>query len=127
MISKHKGRYNYLSNEDSWCVSIDLPADAPRQSISQCWDLDEEPDIDSLPPSEVIELISERLERYLLSTKREEYRKVIQWVRDNAERVDAFWAAEEIERLERRRDRLAQDIERLRRYLPVDAKPVEAR
>jgi hypothetical protein len=97
MISKDKGRYDYYSTKERWCVSVRLPTDAPQKVISQTWDLDDEPDIDSLPLSEVVELISDRLESFLVNTRREEDRKVIEWVRENAERLDALWAGSEIE------------------------------
>jgi len=96
-----------------WCVSLRLPADAPQREISQTWDLDDEPDVDDLPPSEVIEIISQRLEHYLFSTGREEDRKVIAWVRANAARLDAEWAASEAEQIPRRIVRLQGRLEEL--------------
>jgi hypothetical protein len=118
MITKNKGRYDLCSNEEQWHVSIKLPNDAPQRSLSDTWNLDDEPDIEDMPPSEVVEIISERIESYLLSTSREENRAVVQWIRDNAERLDAEWAAGQIKLMESRRAALAERINSLRAYLP---------
>jgi hypothetical protein len=116
MISKHKGRYDLCSTEEKWCVSVRLPPGAPKEAISQTWDLEDEPDIDGLPPSDVVELISERLESFLVNTRREEDRKVIEWVRENAEPLDALWAGSEIERLKRQIEAEEREIKRLEQY-----------
>ncbi|KKM87472.1 hypothetical protein LCGC14_1268490 [marine sediment metagenome] len=118
MITKSKGRYDLLSSDQQWCVTIRLPNDAPRLALSGMWELDAEPDIEDLPPSEVVEVISERIESYLISTSREKEREVVQWIRDNAERLDAEWTAGQIKLLESQRKALAERIDSLRAFLP---------
>ena len=88
-----------------------LPEDAPATQIQQHWPLDSEPNIDGMPPSDVIELISERVEEYLFSSQREEQQTIIAWVRAHDERLDAEWAQGQI-------DILAARIATLQKLIP---------
>lgn len=113
-ISKSKGRYDACSHDEEWCVSLQLPAGAPQRRISQMWPHDNEPDVDDLPPSEVIEIISQRLDEYISISGREEDRAVIAWVRENAARLDAEWAASEVLQIEGKIAGLMNRLEELR-------------
>jgi len=117
IISKNRGRYDLCSTEEEWCVSICVLDDGLERCISEIWPLDDEPDIDNQPPSEVIELIAERVERHLVSAGRPKDREIIQWVRENAEHCDDAWARQQIQRLERRREALATQILSLQQHL----------
>jgi hypothetical protein len=108
-IHKQFGRFNLLRANKSWCLQLRLPDDAPARSIAETFNEDEEPD-DSGPPSEIVEIIAEKLESYLISTKRDETRKVIEWCRENADRLDHIWA-------EARINSLKLQIGRLNQYL----------
>lgn len=114
-IIKRKGRYDFCSNNEEWCIQIlGLPDNAPAKSISEHWPIDDEPDIDDAPPSEVVELISERLESYWLNTAREEKRKVIEWAREHAEEIDSQWAKIQIEQKQKLIERLQDEIDDLK-------------
>ena len=119
-ITKSKGRYNLCSTEEDWNVAIRFPDGAPFAGISEMWPLDNEPDIEDVPPSEVIELISERVESHLVSTSRAHNREIIAWARKQADKLDAAWAESEITRLEKRRTRLAERIDTLRWMIPQE-------
>lgn len=113
-ITKVKGRYNFCSNEEQWRVAITgLPNEAPAKYLSKTWDIEDEPYIKNLPPSEVVEIISERVESFWISTSREKDREIIQWIRNNSEELDVKWAKGEIKRKEKAIGRLQEDIERL--------------
>ena len=112
-IRKRLGRYNLCSTEKEWLVSIQFPSGSLFQRIRETWAEEDEPDIDGLPPSEVIELISERVESHLISSSRKEERKIIGWVRENAERLDAQWAQDEIAQKRKCIERLHSEIKSL--------------
>ena len=113
-IFKSKGRFNMCSNEEQWQAGITgLPEDAPHKGICQTWDIDDEPYIEGEPPSEVIEIISERVESYWISTSRKKDRETIQWIRDNIDRLNALWAKDEIEKREKRVKQIQVEIKGL--------------
>lgn len=117
-ITKSRGRFNLASNEYQYQIVLrGLPKDAPKQILSETFNEDEEPDISDIPPSEVVEIISERLESYLYSTSRDEKRKVIKWCRENSELIDSIWAKDEIERKKASIKRIEDKIKDLETYL----------
>ena len=110
-ITKCRGHYDFLHpSEEEWNVTVTLPDDAPKAYLNETWALDDEPDISGLTPSEAAELIVERTESYLISTKREDHRKILEWVRENAVRLDTEWALDELRRLKERRLALSNRI-----------------
>lgn len=116
-ILKNLGRYNWASNDKDWLVQVFLPVGAPQSSVSETWPQDKEPDTDGLPPSDVIEIISERVESYLMSTSREETRKTIVWCREHADELNFDWAKGQIEICQKKIERLNAEIEKLGRYV----------
>ena len=116
-ITKSCGSYDWAHpRAKQWVVCMSLPPDAPEPSLKTSWSEADEPDVDGQPPSEVIELMAQRV-RQVVSSDREEKQQAIAWVRANAERLDAMWAEGEINRLEGRREQLAHEIKDLRQYL----------
>lgn len=114
-ITKNLAAYNLLNpSEKQWCVAIvlggDLGKEAPKARISQTWSKDDEPDTQEEPPSVVARLIRERLDSYLISTHREKEREALDWIDENAARLDDLWARGRIASLER-------SIERYSRHL----------
>ena len=109
-IFKNLGRYNLASNEKSWCVEIVAMFADENIAVSETWDADDEPDTYGLPPSEVLELISSRVESYWISTARDKQRKKINSLREHSGRLDDAWARGMIESLNKR-------IKSLRQYL----------
>ncbi|PVE25397.1 hypothetical protein DC522_05730 [Microvirga sp. KLBC 81] len=112
MIIKQLGRYNFAGSDKEWSVQIRLP---DGKWLSEMWPEDKEPDIEGLPPSEVIELIATRLEEWWICTGREEKRERIAYARSVAAQMDHDWASAEIARLEKRiaslRDHLIEQPE----------------
>jgi hypothetical protein len=115
--SKNLGRYNLCSADKSWSLHLNLPKDAPARGLSQLFDEDQEPQIEGCVPSEIVEMISERLESYLFSTDRPEKRKVIEWCRANADRLNSEWAKSEIERCKAKIERLQREMSGLADYI----------
>lgn len=107
MVGKSLGKYDFCSNDKQWCVSVKAP---DGKWISETWDEDNEPDIEGLAPSEVIDLIEERLKSYWICTSREEKLARIAGFREVAEQQDHNWAQEQISFHQR-------EIDNLSRYL----------
>ena len=112
-IRKALGCYNLVRpRESSWSVSLSVEGVG---GTSQGWPEDDEPDVDGLPPSEVVDLLEGREARLLLNSSRERDRAFFASVRERAESIDAAWAAQEAERMEREAQRLIQQAALLSR------------
>lgn len=99
-ITKTLGRYNFANTaEKQWCVQMRMP---DGKGLSETWPEDEEPDIDGVPPSQVLDMIEERLKSYWISTRREETLARIAAYREQAEQLDDAWARRQIEAHDRR-------------------------
>ena len=116
-ISKSLGVYNLAGpGKKQWLVELrvkglrDLPV-----VLSATWEEDDEPDIDGLSPSEVMDLLAQRFESYLIDTSREKKRAVLSMMRDNAEEIDKAWAASRVESLRVEAERLNNQIASLTR------------
>ena len=116
-ISKILGTYNLAGpGKKQWLVELrvkglrDLPV-----VLSATWEEDDEPDIDGLSPSEVMDLLAQRFESYLIDTSREKKRAVLSMMRDNAEEIDKAWAASRVESLRVEAERLNNQIASLTR------------
>ena len=117
-ILKNLGRYDLCSGKKDWCVQIlNLPENCPHRSINTSWQEDNEPEIEGLMPSEVIEIMSERIESFLYSSSREKDRETINWVRENSECLDSEWAKEMIDAKLRHIERLKQEIDDLQEII----------
>jgi hypothetical protein len=114
-IQKRLGRYNLCSYEKQWMVEISgLPEECPARRISEHWNEEDEPEIDGLPPSEVVELMEDQMGSYLFYSARAPKMEVIQWIKAHRDAIDAAWAKREIKNLERRITRLQDKIEHLK-------------
>ncbi|KCB52854.1 hypothetical protein ACLQ9J_04285 [Bordetella hinzii] len=102
-ITKTLGRYNWASNDKLWCVQMRMP---DGKGLSETWPEDEEPDIEGLPPSQVLDLIEERLKAYLFHSGRDEMLARIAAYREQAEQLDDAWARLQIASYERMVDSL---------------------
>jgi len=106
-VTKNYGRYNLASNEKEWCVQVLLPN---GKWLSEHFT--EEPSVDdSTAPSDAVEVISERLESYWISTSREEKRTVIEYARSMAAEMDKTWAENRIKRFQNEIDRLRRIVQ----------------
>jgi hypothetical protein len=102
---KEKGRFNLLSNDQQWHVVLRA---SNGKVLSQTFD--DEPEIDGLPPSEVVEVLSTRIESFLFSSEREKQRTVIAWFREHADLIDSGWARNRIESLHNQIDDLSRYV-----------------
>jgi hypothetical protein len=102
---KTKGRYNLLSSDEQWQVVLRA---SNGKIVSETFD--DEPEIDDLPPSEVAEVLSARIEGFLFSSARENQRATIAWFRENAELIDSDWARNRIASLRQQIDDLSRYV-----------------
>mgnify|MGYP003595960305 CR=1 FL=1 len=116
-ISKSLGVYNLAGpGKKQWLVELrvkglrDLPV-----ALSATWEEDDEPDIDGLSPSEVMDLLERRFESYLIDTSREKRRASLAWMRENAEEIDKAWAASRVESFRKEVESLNRKIASLTR------------
>ena len=116
-ISKSLGVYNLAGpGKKQWLVELrvkglrDLPV-----VLSATWEEDDEPDIDGLSPSEVMDLLERRFESYIIDTNREKKRATLAWMRENAEEIDRAWAASRVESFRMEAERLNNQIASLTR------------
>lgn len=93
----HQGRFNLCSDEEQIQVVLQLKVGDQRKTISETWALDDDPEVSGLPPSEVLDAIQERLNKYWLNTRREESQKTIDWMRGYLVPMDHAWAKAQIE------------------------------
>jgi polyhydroxyalkanoate synthesis regulator phasin len=120
-ISERRGSFDWAHpNEKQRVLAINnLPEDAPAKSVSAV--IDEDVETGDLPPSEVVEIISEQIEKAWISTSREKDRKTIEWIRDNSERLDKMWAKDEIERCQRKVKRYKNRIANLKQNFDLES------
>ncbi|CAB3905672.1 hypothetical protein LMG2828_04735 [Achromobacter piechaudii] len=104
IITKTLGRYNFANTaEKQWCVQMHMP---DKTMLSEKWDEDDEPDIEGVPPSQVLDMIEERLKSYWICTRREETLARIAAYREQADQLDDAWARRQIASYERMVDSL---------------------
>jgi hypothetical protein len=93
-VQKTLARFNWARNEQQWQLCVRLP---DNSFLSELWDEDDEPDVDlDTPPSEVVELISARLESYLMHSERDKKRQKIAYARTVYPELDRQWATRRI-------------------------------
>ena len=121
-VSKSLGVYNWAGpGKKQWLVELrvnglrDLPA-----VLSATWEEDDEPDIDGLAPSEIMDLLEQRFESYLVDTSREKKRAALALMRESAEEIDNAWAASRVESLREEVERLNYKIAFLTREYNLD-------
>ena len=90
-ISRGYGPYNLCLYEKCWLLEIQLPG---NRRVSALFDQQPPPDVEM--PSEVVEIISDSIEKAWTSASREEDRKVIAWCRENAALIDAIYLRKRI-------------------------------
>ena len=116
-ISKSLGAYNLANHgQKQWSVELRVMGlqDSPLV-LWATWEEDDEPDIDGLSPSAVMDLLERRFESYLIDTNREKKRASLAWMRENAEEIDRAWAASRVESFRVEAGRLNNQIASLMR------------
>lgn len=91
-ISKNLGRYDLASYDKDWNLSLRTS----YGNISAMFDEEDEPEIEGAMPSEVLDMIEERIESYWISTSREKDRKKIKEIREHLNELDLIWAKEQL-------------------------------
>ena len=116
-ISKSLGAYNLANpGQKRWSVELRVMGlqDSPLV-LSATWEEDDEPDIDGLSPSEVMDLLERRFGSYIIDTNREKKRAALAWMRENAEEIDKAWAAPRVESFRKEVESLNRKIASLTR------------
>ena len=116
-ISKSLGAYNLANHgQKQWSVELRVMGlqDSPLV-LWATWEEDDEPDIDGLSPSAVMDLLERRFESYIIDTNREKKRATLAWMRENAEEIDRAWAASRVESFRMEAERLNNQIASLTR------------
>jgi hypothetical protein len=112
-IVKYLGNFNWCDRTDKdWQVSIILPN---GEIISMLWAEENEPDIDGMPPSEVVELMKKRSDELWIYTGRDELNRKAAWVAEHAAEIDRDWALSQIDGLTKRIEHMSAEIEILRK------------
>ena len=108
------GRYNWTKAEDVWCLTLRTP----YGTVSETFPKADKPDVDPewTTPSEVLDIIEERLDSYWISTRRAETKETIAAIRQHSNEIDAAWLDQKIKQAEDklhilRRNRAALDQE----------------
>lgn len=116
MIDVRYGHYDFAHPEDEHVrIEIVFPKDmnAPATSYSELWDASADPFDVQIPPSEWVEIFTNKLDGYLYTSKYEQKTKVLEWMTENAAELDSRWAKKRIKNLQRRIDNLTREMSRL--------------
>jgi len=89
-------------------VRVWLPEGAPAECLEASWKDGQEPRIDSLPPSDVVNIIAKKFAREQSGTERQ--LAVIGWCRTNYVMLDKLWAQWEVECAKKRIEEAQQLI-----------------
>lgn len=112
-VSSNVGQYYITSNEKQCCITVRTNRGL---AVSELWPVDKAPDVDGVPPSEVIDLIAARSKSYWISTGREKTLAEIEKMKEISAEMDSAWAKDHIARLDR-------EIKSYRQYIIEDEEP----
>lgn len=92
------GQYNWAGTDEQWCLDLQTP----YGYVSEMFPKEAMPDVDPnwTTPSEVLDLIEERLDSYWVSTKRAETKAKIAEIRKHSAEIDAAWLDQKIKQAE---------------------------
>jgi hypothetical protein len=108
---KHKDRFYIGKKEQQWQVVL---ATSVGQ-ISELWDEEDEPEVEDLLPSEVLDLIEVRVKSYWINTDRDNQIKRIAKLREHIAELDIAWVESKLERLRSNVERWETTLRGLRR------------
>jgi len=112
---------HYLSGKPFVAVAVELPAGAPASRIEEAFEPDRVPDVEDRPPSEVLPLLEERLNRAWIDTARAEKSAVYAWCKQHMARLDVFWAEAQRDCIQKTMDRLKKQADGLRdQFLEIE-------
>lgn len=116
-VTRRRGNFNFAApNEEQICITIHLPDDAPHGNLSQTWEPGRAPATTGYSPSMLVDEFEERYQG-LISSHKEEAMDTIQWIKENADRIDQLWAQKRIEELDKKIERLEGKKEKMKGYL----------
>jgi len=104
--TKQLGRYNWAGTEKNWNVSLSTDFG----TVSEMWDADDEPEIDDLLPSEVLDIIEARCRYWWISTERDEKLERIAAIRAHKNEIDMAWLEKQAQIMEKRGARYRSQI-----------------
>lgn len=96
-VTKNLGRYNICANDKQWCIQVLLPN---GKWLSETWPEEDEPHINGVPPSAVVEMIEDRVKSYWISSRRKEQLEQVEGARPMFDQMDDAWARARIKALE---------------------------
>lgn len=98
------GRYDYCHpSAKQYCLHLRTPSG----NVSELWAEDEMPNLEDFLPSDVLNLIEERLDHYMYKSSRDEEKKKIQAIREHIKEYDIEWASDYLQAAEREVSRRA--------------------
>lgn len=99
------GRYNLLGDNKSWCLTLCTSGG----NFSETWPEDDHPEVVGMKPTEVMELLRERLKSYLYKSSRDEtLARMDAWMADGNQ-YDIAWLTAAIDRHEREATKLKRE------------------
>jgi hypothetical protein len=90
---KNLARFNSYSTYSNWWVQLSNH----YGQISARWEEEDEPECDGCLPSEILDLIEERVNSHMLNTGREKQKETIKNMREHIKELDILWLKHEIE------------------------------
>jgi len=118
-IRVRTGNFNIVSDEELVEIALFLPEGAPQPVIRELWPTLDAPNVGGLLPSQVADIIYERLLEYAYSSKSEDTAKAVQWVRDHAQEIDMAYAKSRIEILEKHIELWGRRFHSVYKFYPV--------
>ena len=109
--SKNRGSYNWADlSEKSWQIHLQVRFDDnSRIDISETWD--DEPDTDGLLPTDILDMIEERLNYYWINTSRDRTQKDIAALREHGNDLNIPWLQARIARKKKELEELEATLE----------------
>ena len=100
-IDSYSGKFNLFNPDQVYVVvRVWLPDGAPAEMLSAEWQDGQEPNIDNLPPSEVVSLIARKFARS--GDTSDKALAIIAWCRANHAMLDKLWAQDQVTRAKKR-------------------------
>jgi hypothetical protein len=110
-IIKSKGRYNLISDTETWSLQVRVYGDDIETLNIYTNSIDEEPDIELVPPSEIASAIEEENSKLIWGTTAAAKRKTdMEKFRQIEQEVDKVWAQDLIEQHQRKIEWLKQNF-----------------
>jgi hypothetical protein len=100
-IDSYSGKFNLFNPDQVYVVvRVWLPDGAPGEMLSAEWKDGKEPNIDNLPPSEVVSLIATKHSRDQRAD--DKALGIVAWCRVNHAILDKLWAQDQVTRAHKR-------------------------